>query len=145
MDAGPDLPVQDNPEFRMKKTILSILPFLLFIAAGALADKRTIADGVYTEEQAAAGEELYTVQCLTCHDTKYFRPVLKRWDGQPLSLLFTIMSTSMPESNPGALPLSDYADILAYILSLSRYPAGDSRLEHEDGALDEITIAPRKR
>jgi hypothetical protein len=55
------------------------------------------------------------------------------------------MSASMPESNPGALPLDDYVDILAYILSLNRYAAGDGALSNENGALNEITIAQRKR
>ena len=110
----------------------------------AHAEPATINDGVYTEAQAEAGEELYRVNCLTCHDKRYFRPVLRRWEGQPLGLFFTVMSASMPESNPGSLPDDQYVDILAYILSLSRYPDGDSDLVSADGALDAITIAKRK-
>jgi hypothetical protein len=49
----------------------------------------------------------------------------------------------MPETNPGALPRKDYVDILAYILSLSRYPAGDAELDYKDGVLDEIVISGR--
>ena len=115
------------------------------MAAGtALADPQTINDAVYTEDQAESGEKLYAEHCLTCHDKKYFRPVLKAWNGQPLGLLYTVMSSSMPESNPGALPRKDYVDILAYILSLSRYPSGDSELDYKDGALDEIVITDRE-
>lgn len=110
----------------------------------AHAEPATINDGIYTEAQAEAGEELYRVNCLTCHDKRYFRPVLRRWEGQPLGLFFTVMSASMPESNPGSLPDDDYVAILAYILSLSRYPDGDSDLDHAAGALDAITIAKRK-
>lgn len=116
----------------------------LGLSIGAMAGSRTINDGVYTEEQADIGEELYEKNCLTCHDKKYFRPVLKTWEGQPLGVLFTVMSASMPESNPGSLPRSDYVEILAYILSLSRYPAGEERLDHENDALNDITIAARK-
>ncbi len=117
--------------------------FLLLAGAGAFADPRTINDGIYTDEQAKAGEKLYAQHCLTCHDKKYFRPVLKAWDGQPLGILYTIMSASMPESNPGALPRKEYVEILAYILSLNRYPSGDSELGYEDGVLDNISIASR--
>lgn len=117
--------------------------FLSVSVADAFADPRTINDAVYTEQQAEAGEELYSEHCLTCHDKKYFRPVLKAWEGQPLSILYTVMSTSMPESNPGALPRKDYVDILAYILSLNRYPAGESELDYENGVLDEIVISGR--
>ena len=116
----------------------------LCIAASAIADPVTLNDAVYTKAQAEVGEELYKDNCLTCHDKKYFRPVLKRWEGQPLGLFFTVMSTSMPESNPGSLPDDEYADILAYILSLSRYPAGDAELDNSTDALNEITIANRK-
>lgn len=107
------------------------------------AAQRTINDGIYTEAQAEAGEALYEQHCLTCHDRKYFRPVLKTWSGQPLGVLYTMMSASMPQSNPGSLPRRDYVDILAYILSLNRYPAGDTELSYEGGVLDEITITGR--
>jgi len=128
----------------MRPTIRPGLVALLIAAAGASADPRTINDAIYTDEQAEAGEKLYAEHCLTCHDKKYFRPVLKAWEGQPLALLYTVMSTSMPESNPGALPRKDYVDILAYILSLNRYPAGESELDYKDGVLDGIVISARE-
>ncbi len=127
----------------------SWLPFLA-IAAGlgivlpASAASQTINDSVYTKDQAKTGKQLYQDNCIACHDKKYFRPVLKAWDGQPLSVLFAVMSASMPESNPGSLPEKDYVDILAYILSLSRYPSGETPLEHTNNGLEEITIAARK-
>lgn len=108
------------------------------------AEPRTLNDGIYTEAQAESGEALYKDQCLTCHDKKYFRPVLKRWEGQSLGVFYTVMFSSMPESNPGSLALEDYADILAYILSLSRYPEGDTALASAPEAMNEITIANRK-
>jgi len=117
----------------------------LFICAGVSAEPRTVNDGVFTKEQAKVGEQLYAEHCLLCHDKKYFRPVLKRWDSQPLGIIFTVMSTSMPETNPGFLYEKEYVDILAYILSLSRYAPGDTELDYENGALNEITVAPRQR
>lgn len=122
------------------------LPLLgLTLAAAASAEPRTVNDGVYTRDQAKAGEALYSAQCLICHDKKYFRPVLKRWEGQSLSILYTVMSTSMPESNPGFLSEKEYVDILAYILSLSRYATGDTELDYQNGALDEVIVEARKR
>jgi mono/diheme cytochrome c family protein len=128
----------------MRRSTGPVIAALLMAAGTALADPQTINDAVYTEDQAESGEKLYAEHCLTCHDKKYFRPVLKAWNGQPLGLLYTVMSSSMPESNPGALPRKDYVDILAYILSLSRYPSGDSELDYKDGALDEIVITDRE-
>lgn len=117
----------------------------LILCASTSADPRTVNDGVFTKDQAKIGEQLYSQHCMLCHDKKYFRPVLKRWAGQPLGIIFAIMSTSMPESNPGFLSEKEYVDILAYILSLSRYAAGDSELDYNNGALNDVTIEPRKR
>ncbi len=117
----------------------------LLVCVAATADPRTVNDAVYSKAQAKVGEKLYADNCLLCHDKKYFRPVLKRWEGQTLSILFTVMSTSMPESNPGFLTEKEYVDILAYILSLSRYAPGDAELDYQDGALNEITVAARQR
>ena len=125
------------------RTSMTIL--LACLCLETRADPRTVNDGVYTREQAKVGEKLYAEQCISCHDKKYFRPVFKTWNGRSLGLLYTVMSTAMPESNPGALPRKDYVDILAYILKLNRYKEGDSELSYEDGALEEITIAPRQR
>ena len=117
----------------------------LLVCATASADPQTVNDAVYSKAQAKVGEKLYADNCLLCHDKKYFRPVLKRWEGQSLSILFTVMSTSMPESNPGFMTEKEYVDILAYILSLSRYAPGDTELDYQDGTLNEITVAARER
>jgi mono/diheme cytochrome c family protein len=133
---------------RMKRHSFSTSTILLIGAlawTAASADPRTVNDGVYTKDQAEFGEALYAEHCILCHDKKYFRPVLQRWEGQPAGILFTVMSTSMPESNPGYLSKKEYVDILAYILSLSRYAAGDTELDYEDNALNELTIEARQR
>ena len=124
--------------------ILAIALLAACFSASVHADPRTLNDAIYTEAQADNGEGLYKTHCLACHDKKYFRPVLKRWNGQPLGVFYTVMVTSMPESNPGALSLDEYSDILAYILSLSRYPSGEEELASAIESLHEITIANRK-
>ena len=129
----------------MKKSVsVFVVAAGLLVTTAVIADPQSTNDAVYSKPQAKVGEQLYKDNCLTCHDKKYFRPVLKRWDGQPLGLFYTVMSASMPESNPGSLPDQQYLDILAYILSLSRYPAGDDALHNTDDALNQITIANRK-
>ena len=126
-------------------TRISIFALGLLLLTAARADPRTTNDAVYSKDQAEAGQALYETNCLTCHDKKYFRPVFKAWDGQTLGLMLNVMSASMPESNPGSLPDSEYVDILAYILKLNRYPAGDAALTNENGELDEILIAQREK
>ncbi|MCB1683160.1 MAG: cytochrome c [Pseudomonadales bacterium] len=105
-----------------------------------LGEVRSTRDGVYTKAQAKAGEALYKQHCLVCHDKNYFKPVLNRWSGQRAGVFFDVMSGSMPESNPGGLLPKEYVDILAYIFSRSRYPAGEERLSHAHGALANLLI-----
>jgi len=141
---------QNYLQMPVSKNVMRVIRLItvatgLFVWTAAFADPHTVNDAVYSKAQAGVGEQLYTDHCLLCHDKKYFRPVLKRWEGQPLSILFTVMSTSMPESNPGFLTEKEYVDILAYILSLSRYAPGDAELDYQDGALNEITVAARQR
>ena len=131
---------------QIRTRLLAIITLLLMSVNVLLAaEARTLNDGVYTKEQSAIGATLYAEHCILCHDKKYFRPVLKRWEGQPIGILFTVMSASMPESNPGFLSEKEYVDILAYILSLSRYASGETELTYEGGALNSMNIEPRAR
>ena len=118
---------------------ISLLPMVV------LSESLTTNDKIYTKEQAKTGEELYRTNCLTCHDKKYFRPVFKTWSGQSLGTFFLVMNASMPQGNPGSLHIEEYTDILAYMLSLSRYSAGESKLSSSTEFLNSITIEDRKR
>ena len=123
----------------MKRFSWLLLACVLFLPlAGIAGGQLSTEAGVYTKDQAKSGKALYEVHCGTCHDNKYFRPVLKRWHGQNLSIFYDVMSTSMPESNPGGLRDSQYLDILAYIFSRSRYPAAEEPLTLDKVAM--ITI-----
>ena len=127
----------------LKKILLissiSLLPMVV------LSESLTTNDKIYSKEQAKTGEELYRTNCLTCHDKKYFRPVFKTWTGQSLGTFFLVMNASMPQGNPGSLHIEEYTDILAYMLSLSRYSAGESKLSSSTEFLNSITIEDRKR
>ncbi len=129
--------------FAMNRIVAAALLLLLTIGGPASADGLTTNDAVYSREQAKAGEQLYKDHCLLCHDKKYFRPVFAAWEGKTLGTMNLVMSTSMPQTNPGSLPLANYVDILAYMLSLNRYPAGQAPLPADNLVLDSITIAPR--
>ena len=120
-------------------TAIIIMPMIVY------PENTTTNDRIYSKEQAKSGEELYKTICLICHDKKYFRPVFKAWRGQSLGTFFLVMNASMPESNPGSLHIEEYTDILAYMLSLSRYSAGENRLSSSTEYLNSITIEDRKR
>ncbi|MDB2544512.1 hypothetical protein N9X63_05520 [Woeseiaceae bacterium] len=124
--------------------------FLLLLALSLVSlsiadDAPSINDKIYTKKQAKTGETLYKNNCLICHNKKYFRPVFKTWENQSLGTFFLVMSSSMPENNPGSLVHQEYIDILAYILSLNRYSSGKEELSNSVDDLNLITIQPRKK
>lgn len=113
----------------------------LVCSGGSFAETLTTQDGVYTEAQAKRGEKVYEQHCQACHVPAFYESKFKVWNNQPLSALYDTVSFSMPESNPGGLPLQEYTDVMAYIFSLLDYPAGDTELSHTDGSMEDIIVS----
>lgn len=109
-------------------------------SSGAFAEGLSTQDGVYTEEQAERGKQVYETHCKACHVPEFYQAKFQVWNNQPLSALYDAVSFSMPESNPGGLALQEYTDVMAYIFSLLDYPAGNKELSHEDGSMSDIVI-----
>jgi mono/diheme cytochrome c family protein len=101
----------------------------LFLACSppGLAE-RTIEDAVYSRDQARAGKKLYDRHCIACHERGYFREVLRTRRGETLHPLFELMVTAMPQNAPGSLSDDEYVEVIAYMLSQSRYAHGDAPL-----------------
>ena len=59
------------------------------------------------------------------------------WSGDPLSELLLFVRDTMPQDDPGGLSEMDYSDVLAYILQVNEFPAGDAEL---DSDLEQIHI-----
>jgi S-disulfanyl-L-cysteine oxidoreductase SoxD len=118
------------------------------------APARSVWDGVYTEEQAKRGEALYEKQCSTCHGDKLggreSAPPLtggaffSNWNGLPLSDLFERVRKTMPQNAPGKLTRQQNADILAYMLSFNKFPAGKTELYRQAEMLKEIRFDWKK-
>ena len=118
------------------------------------SSERSVWDGVYTEEQAKRGEALYEKQCSACHNDKLAgresAPPLTRgaflsnWNGLPLSDLFKRVRKTMPQNSPGKLSRQQNADILAYVLSFNKFPAGKTELYRQAEMLKEIRFESAK-
>jgi mono/diheme cytochrome c family protein len=115
-----------------------MLSAVALASGGAVADERTLNDAVYSRSQAQAGKKLYQQYCVSCHAKGYFGPVMRGRQGQPLSALFDAMVALMPQNAPGSLTDQQYLDIMAYIMSVERYPYGDSPLAIADLGTIEI-------
>jgi len=133
-----------------------LLKRILFLVAGSVVvlgpivtssqtTSRSVNDGVYSTDQAARGETVYKAKCGSCHYQAQFtgEDLMKAWAGKPLSELFDAVR-SMPEDNPGSLPVQEYADVIAFFLQLNKYPAGSDELPGADEAMRAILMEPPK-
>ncbi len=107
---------------------------------------RTSADSSFTEEQAERGNQVFTRVCLECHErTEMANPDFRlKWGGQTTFDLFKSISTTMPDSDPGSLPRTDYTDVVAYILKLNGIPAGGAELVADSTQMSAAKITPRE-
>ncbi len=135
----------------MRESSLKPAIGLLFAAAlasqpdVAAAQTRSTLDGVYTEEQAQRGEQLNRDVCSECHVEEWFSDILlMSWSDAPLNAFYQVISTLMPEDNPGSLEPEQYADILAYIFKVNGMPPGPKALEPTDEVLRNIIIRQRQ-
>ena len=111
-------------------------------------------DGVYTAEQARRGDPLYHQKCASCHGDKLTGgesapplaggQFLSNWNGLTLDVLFDRIRLTMPTDKPTAVSRLSKTDILAYILSMNRFPSGNAELQHKTELLKEILIEESK-
>jgi mono/diheme cytochrome c family protein len=134
---------------RLFSSIVAFAVTVLVLAASLAAQTtRSVWDGVYNQEQADRGQPLYKERCAVCHgDTllggewapalvgQYFNAT---WDGIALSDLFDRIRTTMPQDAPGSLSRQQAGEVLAYMLSVAKFPAGDMPLAVEAAGLSQI-------
>ena len=122
-------------------------------AGWAQSAPKSVKGGVYSAAQAKRGEDVTLEECSRCHSASLLggennTPPLTgeffqdKWNGMTLRDLFQKMYTTMPSDSPGRLSKSDYADVLAYVLSVNKYPAGPTDLKPDLDALAQIKIEP---
>jgi len=130
------------------KAIFVIFVLLrVFAVPSAQESGKTVADGVYTDAQAARGATAYETSCAGCHRADLAGatgPALKaqrfarQFADKDLKTLFTKVATTMPRATPGSLGDATYLDIVAHLLKENGFPAGTKELT-ADG-LDGIRV-----
>jgi cytochrome c len=123
-------------------------------AAGP-AETRSVWDGVYTQKQAERGEDLYYHKCSSCHGDKLTgkesenAPALtgnefeKQWNDRTVADLYRKILRKMPDDNPGELTPQQSADLVAYILSSNKFPAGKNELPPDNAPLSNIRFGKK--
>ncbi len=108
------------------------------------------ADGIYSAEQAHRGEALYQKQCVSCHGSALdgvgpYPPLsgddfLSKYEGQPTLNLYDLIQKLMPADKPGSLSRPEAADLLSYILSFNKFPAGKTDLPSDEESLKKLVL-----
>jgi mono/diheme cytochrome c family protein len=118
------------------------------VPAGAQQAK-TANDRVYSEAQAKRGEAVYGQQCVSCHGQALRGDsgppltgdgFITQWGSQALSDLVNKIQRTMPASDPGKLTRQQSTDLVAYVLQMGKFPAGQADLTDSDALLKAITI-----
>jgi len=123
-------------------------------APSSVLGEATVCEGVYSVEQALAGQKTFTAQCAQCHGANFkggfgvaslVGPAFTTlWGDKTLLSLFDKMKSTMPLDRPGTLSDEIYVELLARILEANKFPASDDpeRLLQHDG-LESLTL-PKK-
>jgi len=111
-------------------------------------------DGVYTQAQADRGHTAYTASCAACHGQDLsggeIAPPLaggefmSNWNGLTVGQLFERTRTGMPPGAPGKVSRDAKVDIIAYMLSVNKFPAGERELPSQTAMMNTIRIDAEK-
>ena len=136
---------------------LGVVAFAIAAAAQEAAARRSVWDGVYTDDQARRGESQYSRNCEMCHGADLsgdlvkevpslvFDAFLTQWSDRTVKDLFETVKRSMPRDNPGGMNARAYVDVIAYILQTNRIPSGMRELSLNPDALGQIVIEKSKK
>jgi S-disulfanyl-L-cysteine oxidoreductase SoxD len=140
----------------MKPAVVFIRAIIVIAAAGSAAAlqpsaARSPKEGVYTAVQADEGKATYEAKCLSCHGsmasfTPDMAPLLNDhlfqagWKNRSLAELFERIRETMPQNEPGTLSPKDTANIVAYVLSANKLPAGSVALPEDVDSLKAIVL-----
>lgn len=132
------------------KNLISVFASLLLIPA--LSEAQTnIDEGVFTLEQASAGQAVYSRECVLCHGQVLAgteggpalagRTVVDNWRGRSLAEFYSLTQQTMPLSKPAGLADGEYENVVAYILNRNGFRAGKKKLVGSNDALSQIDFA----
>jgi mono/diheme cytochrome c family protein len=129
-------------------SILAVAAFATGAAVLAQDTTRSVWDGVYTEAQSKRGEAVYRQNCASCHGValegiETAGPLTgarftANWNGVTVGDMFDRVRVSMPHDRPGTLSRQQTADVLSFVFSVNRFPAGKAELARQSELLKQI-------
>jgi len=137
--------------------LMGVALFSIAAVAQEPPAKRSVWDGVFTEDQARRGEAQYGRNCQSCHGADLTgNPVdevpplawdgfVTQWSNRTVKDLVETIKRSMPRDSPGSLNARAYVDLVAYLLQANKFPAGTRDLSLNTDALADIVIERNKK
>lgn len=133
----------------MKLTKLAMVALVAVSSLpGVLHAQKSIATGVYTEEQAKRGQDTFETICSECHKMEWYQSAefQEHWGYGELYWVYDFIRTRMPYEQPGTLAPQTYRDVVAYILKLRGFKAGTFELpKTDDGWMQLVFPTPPPR
>ena len=134
-------------------TLALCTTFTTAISAYQAKPKKTVWDGVYTEEQAKRGAPLYAEKCANCHGdqlTGNDAPALvgaefsSNWNDLDLNDLSERIRLTMPADSAGSLSRAQTADLIAVMLKHAEMPSGQTEIPTAADQLKDIKYTGTK-
>jgi len=121
----------------MKKTMIlmaAAVALAIAISSSAQDEATSVQAGVYSQEQAERGEQLFSEACRVCHQPEEFANggYMEGWNGMSLNDLVEFIRSTMPEDNPGRLKRQEYIDIVAFLLKQNGLPTGEKEMVRQE-------------
>jgi len=136
-----------SPWWRVAAVSCSTVLAAAISLAGLAAQGRTVADRVYSDAQAARGQQLYKAQCAMCHGDTLEGVIgpplagsgfLSVWSARSLAELVEKIEKTMPPTAAGSVSRAQAIDLTSYFMSAGKFPAGSAELTA--AALSQITF-----
>lgn len=132
----------------MKRLVILLVGCVAGVAATQDQGPRTVWQGVYSAAQSERGAAVYRMSCGTCHGENLAGdigptltgPFWSIWEGRTAGDLLKTIRTTMPADAPDSLKPQEYADLVAYLFSVNKFPAGEKELPVDEAALESIKI-----
>jgi polar amino acid transport system substrate-binding protein len=146
--------VERSPKLTSLAFTLAVLLIVAAASAGRTASTSRTAVP-FTAAQAVAGARLFEAHCAACHGSSLEGGAGPALSGATLNTLaknthltvgdmFAFIAQQMPLNEPASLKHSEYADIMAYILSQNGYKSGTDKLTYQAAMKSSVPIASHK-
>ena len=137
----------------MSSSLRGCISFAVVLTTGLLVAQepaaRSVWQGVYTAAQSERGRSVYQQSCGQCHGETLggdigptlTGPFWSIWEGRSAADLYKSIRTTMPADAPESLKAQEYADLIAFMFSVNKFPAGENEMPADPAALEGIKIS----